>query len=707
MSNKDYKEGMVAGAKPFGDKLDQLADVVEEVAEDLREGVEDFNNVKGIVNIVLDDLSTQEKKRIYDLDESTDVSVLEDDEKEFLVAVLAELANTISSVTELQKRYIMSICSTVGITPQASINLACIENINNMQSQKIILRHVMEFFFIGTQNYDFIEEYDESVFSYFSVNKRGINEMSSAIDRIYNAMGIDGLANRYTFVAGYEEFSEGVDDTEIEQENPCESEDTEVTDDIPEILEELHIGNMVQISPGETLSYRYKEIQMGSLINCCGTLEFDHCVIVYNKSTAADEISTGVNAEIRATNCTFICRGIDSNFFITLSENCRASFEKCVFVDCSYFLSSFSEGACLTISNSEMYNCSAFATLGYCTGGEFSLINSKIVMNEEWSYDDKIGSAALFCANTDNVLINHTTVSGCNSVLPLFFEAIHGKISNCTFTDIRGEILCVLSIEKSVFENCIGKTSLITNYLSSDREEKNIKACIFDNCKGIICADNNSVITQCKFVNCSDDLIRSTTSGAGIEISYCEFINYKNTCIDERQGKENSDPVAAIKLYAEKNASNSIIKKCIFDGIDINEGFLVSPSILGKLSGKTLKIIDCDFRNCSTKRTSGKIIKTYGYYYNLFDTLKNELAITIDNCRGLDSVKQNGNGICTDKSILSNVEIVKASTGSNAMAVLGAGLVGGPVALVASGIGVAVSKKKEKELELSNKAKAE
>ena len=98
MSNRDFKEGIVAGAKPFGDKLDQLADVVEEVAEDLREGVEDFNNVKDIVNIVLDDFSAQDKKRIYDLDQITDISSLEDDEKEFLVA--SHIAQTQKSARE-------------------------------------------------------------------------------------------------------------------------------------------------------------------------------------------------------------------------------------------------------------------------------------------------------------------------------------------------------------------------------------------------------------------------------------------------------------------------------------------------------------------------------------------------------------------------------------------------------------------------------
>ena len=45
MSNKDYKEGMVAGAKPFGDKLDQLANVSESATSDIKEGLDSVKSV--------------------------------------------------------------------------------------------------------------------------------------------------------------------------------------------------------------------------------------------------------------------------------------------------------------------------------------------------------------------------------------------------------------------------------------------------------------------------------------------------------------------------------------------------------------------------------------------------------------------------------------------------------------------------------------
>ena len=197
MSVKDFKAGMAAGAKPFGDKLDQLATANESGLSDITEGVD---GIRAVVDTLLDDLSAQEKKKLYDLDEAMDLSVLEDDEQEFLVAVLATLANAISGVSDLQKKYLLGICNVTNIaSPQTTLNLACIENIENMKTQKILLRYVMEFLFIGEQGYDFLDTYEDAVFCYFSVNKRGVAEIKDMINRIFNAMGVEGIANRYAF----------------------------------------------------------------------------------------------------------------------------------------------------------------------------------------------------------------------------------------------------------------------------------------------------------------------------------------------------------------------------------------------------------------------------------------------------------------------------------------------------------------------------
>jgi len=67
-----------------------------------------------------------------------------------------------------------------------------------------------------------------------------------------------------------------------------------------------------------------------------------------------------------------------------------------------------------------------------------------------------------------------------------------------------------------------------------------------------------------------------------------------------------------------KEPHHSSVKKCIFDGIDVGEGFLIRGYVYEKVSGPTVYIEECSFRNCVTKRKSGKIIKEYDRYLGLF-----------------------------------------------------------------------------------------
>lgn len=689
MSTKDFKQGMVAGAKPFGDKLDQLANVSESAVSDIQEGLD---GVTEVVNVVVNDLSAQEKKRIYDLDQATDISSLEDDEKEFLVAVLSELASTVPETTELQKRYILSVCSTVGIVaPQASINLACVENINNMQSQKIILRHVMEFFFIGTQNYDFLDEYDDMIFSYFSVNRRGIKEIITIIDRIYNAMGIEGLANRYTFAADYVELP-AEEDMDHLNENEFET-DGDIS---PQHLEVVDITNMVQVAPGQTVKYEHKELHFASMVNCSGSLEFDNCVIVYGEKNVADEISIN-NGEMHATNCTFICKGVDTTPFITLEEGSSAAFDSCTFIDCSYFCKSDSDQL-VSITNCQLFNCSACFFEGCNSNGNVQISSVGIFMDEHIQVPNKGG--CLFKTEpypTSICTVENLHVENSNFERHPQIEILCtlGPVKNSTFIRVD------YAVSSGNVENCMFEGCHHAIYSLFSGENSHITSCVFDSCIEAVKIHDKSKISYCKFINCSDGLIEATSS---TEVSSCEFINYKDTRPALTMGIYLS---CGILFHQSKYSQNSV-SKCVFDGIEINKGFLIATEITEKLSGHTATVSDCDFRNCSTKRDSGKIIKNYASYNNLFGKKCDELAVSIEKCRGLDSVKKNGCGICTDKAALSSVQNQKAITGAN-VATVGLGIAfGGPVGgLAMMGLNALTKKKKLEEQEKHLKAQSE
>ena len=53
-------------------------------------------------------------------------------------------------------------------------------------------------------------------------------------------------------------------------------------------------------------------------------------------------------------------------------------------------------------------------------------------------------------------------------------------------------------------------------------------------------------------------------------------------------------------------------------------------------------IEECDFKNCSTNRSSGKIIKEYLSYDTLFKKNQQFHANTISKCKGLDKINREG-----------------------------------------------------------------
>lgn len=215
MSTKDFKQGMVAGAKPFGDKLEQLAGASERGVRDIQEGI---GGVKDVVDAILDDLSVQEKKKIYDLDTPTGIAELEPEEKEYLLAVLFTIAEAQNEVTEYQRFYLRALKAYLGVVGiQSGIDLSTIENIESITTQKILLQTVMEFLYLAYQNHDYMRDYTD-LFDYFSVNRRGIAELQQAIDHMAALLGLEGIACHYSPLAEPVAVDEEEETLEDEQE---------------------------------------------------------------------------------------------------------------------------------------------------------------------------------------------------------------------------------------------------------------------------------------------------------------------------------------------------------------------------------------------------------------------------------------------------------------------------------------------------------
>ena len=578
---------------------------------------------------------------------------LSGDTRLVVVNAIFALAESISEKTELGRAYVSAMMRAAHCTSsniQSGINFDYMSDFKTKESQ-LVYSMAMEYIFLTTGKFECNSEIVECI----SISKRNADAICTQIKRIVSILGEESLLIRFDNVEDYTFVAEDFVEWYVYEE------ESKTDDNVPEI-EVLTINNMLHIANGETVTYQYKEIHLNSLINCFGVLQFDNCVIVYNENENSDEITLNDCAELHAINCVFRCKNIDDNYFITLADNCCVTFEKCVFVDCSYFLQAQKKGSTLSITESELINCDAFLKCGYYASA-FRFSRSKISIDHIPACVDEFTRNSLFDIACTDAVIEDVVVSSTAEDGPLLFKVENGKVINSSFEGVKGNVISATVVENCVFENCHGQYGLISSRSYGIRE-CSIKSCFFEKCTTIIAASARTVITQCKFLCCAGNIICSLPGGTGIEISYCEFINCENSATDKWQGMDISDPPATIRLRAEKGKIGSVIKKCVFDGVSINEGFLISPDVSGKVSGYTIKITDCDFRNCSTKRRNGKIIKDYGHYYNLFDAKKIENAITVYNCRGLDNVKKDGNGVCSDQNVLTNLAAVKASVGA-------------------------------------------
>lgn len=198
MSKKDFNKGMEAGAKPFEEKFHQISEDTRKIGEKVNEKLDNLGNV---MDAVIDDLSDMQKKELYHLNTPYDLKEdLDEDEKEILAALLLRLSEFTEN-NEYQKKFIRSVNAYIDIkSPQMGIDISCIENIESINSQRIILQTAMEYLYLACEDFSVMDDLEDEVFEHFSVNRKGVREIKGYIEAVYQAAGKDGIAEKYGFV---------------------------------------------------------------------------------------------------------------------------------------------------------------------------------------------------------------------------------------------------------------------------------------------------------------------------------------------------------------------------------------------------------------------------------------------------------------------------------------------------------------------------
>ena len=217
MARKDFQKGMEAGAKPFEDKFAQQSSEFKKTADGINKKLD---GIHAVTDAIIDELNGMQKKQLYDLNTVVDIGTLGSDEKELLTAILYTLANMTDYVTEGQQAFIRSVKAYLGVTNvQTSVDLSCIENIENINDQKAVLQTVLTFLFIENQDHGYMDEYAD-VIEYFSVNNKGIKQIQNCIDQIFNATGVQGLIEMYGYQPPVPEPASKTAAEEAEEELP-------------------------------------------------------------------------------------------------------------------------------------------------------------------------------------------------------------------------------------------------------------------------------------------------------------------------------------------------------------------------------------------------------------------------------------------------------------------------------------------------------
>lgn len=201
MSKKDYKKGISDAMEAYSDFSEKQEAATRHVAEQVDKVAGKVDKLGDKIGGITGYITEQEKAELYRLNTPVDIADLGNQEKKMLLAILYQLATDESETTEEQQNYIRAVQKYLSIfNPQTEIDIEVVENIEDIAAQKAILQAVLEFFYLGTHPKSYTEDQLDFL-ECFQLNRKTRKEIMSHIETIAEAVGRDGIAEKYGFVA--------------------------------------------------------------------------------------------------------------------------------------------------------------------------------------------------------------------------------------------------------------------------------------------------------------------------------------------------------------------------------------------------------------------------------------------------------------------------------------------------------------------------
>jgi len=551
MSVKDFKEGMIVGAKPFEEVYKKQEAAIRRVSEELNGKLD---NIGSVMNTLIDDMNDINRKKLYDLNAApVDLKSFEQEEKEFIVAGLYTLASQCKSpqTSPFQKAFVRSIQSYLGVkTAQIAIDMSKIASIDSGNKQKAIMLVFMEYLFLEKENFTFLTEY-ENCFADFSVSEKDREAILQAIDNIYKAVDSLGFIEKYGFVPE-------VSESNVDQNEPVELEDWEWKDKL------LHIPT------GKEKKFYGKRISLKTDVHCEGTLVFEKCLVLYNDETEG-QIRLEKNAKLTMQSCTILG---------DITSKSKERKNKCLV-----------QGGFLEINNSYVQNCLQIGdNITYDLNNCIVQYNKLPDLNIELFKGHNSSNSKI-----ENCLVEYLAVDTSNDkLIPSVSFGYPKTVFNSTFRNVSKIITYGnVSMRNCHFENC---HTVLENY------DGKITDCLFEKCSDVLRLgkDYSQNIKRCQFVSCLGRLISMWGT-----IEDCEFYNIDTTPTGRSYNFEKSGLYISGGDATKKNHKPSYIRHCLFNGIyhtEIGTGFIechMAEKFFKTVTG--LNIENCTFKNCVTK----------------------------------------------------------------------------------------------------------
>ncbi len=619
-------KAIVFVSKQSTENSELLDQAIEKIDSNL-ERIETLTDIQERIVKAIQEIKWGYKKRLT-------ISELSDHKRSAMSAVFFKYIKSLRDDI-VGKPFSQKIFSLVYVdSVSTDVNYSILDSFNDDETV-LLYRLIQSYYYTATNKLD-----DESeILDHLKISRKDERTVKADIQDTIKFLGVEYYINSLIAEDNYDYIDDDLIEW-IEEFNDLEEEDENQESDFV-VFEDITISSMMNITEGETLEYRNKNIKIESLIHCLGTLVFENCNITYNvaNTNKNSEIIVENNATLIANNSTFICQSKTKKAFINSKGRSLIYFDHCKFIDCNYFVgSSIKE---FTLVNSEMINCGdSFADIYglYYSDKITCHIEGNIITNEvlqSFNKPNRRENIVLFkiysiskesSVITNNLVIQHSNFKdGFDAdTKVIYFKIDDGIISNCTF---KGAENCVdaLEVYDCVFKSCTSPVDI--------QENGKLTNCYFFNCTSSIYAGRYTTISHSKFIGCKSNLLTGSHWG-GITVEYCEFIDHINTA--ERYTKNS----IVLERNGDKKSRSNKIKSCIFDGCTLGENYLIATGCFEKPKGFIIYVEDCNFRNIKSKSRDKKIIREHDYYYGLFDRKIDIYAISVCNCVGIEKVNQ-------------------------------------------------------------------